>query len=189
MAKSRWLRLTPIALVAGAVGVALAASSCASLRDGIADPVGRPFPAVQSKTLDGKVVRAPEDFAGKPLVAILATDQDAQFDIDRWLLGLLDMKTPAAIREFPTIAGFVPGLLSGRIDGGMRNGIPEEDWGSVVTFYGADAERLVEFFGNRNPRNGRIVLVGPDGHIRWIHDRGYSARVARELDAAVRAMR
>lgn len=165
-----------------------ATSGCASVVEGVTDPIGQPFPEVSAEDLDGKRVTVPADFAGKPLVAILATDQDAQFDIDRWLLGLLDRKTPAVVREFPTVAGFVPGLFSGRIDGGMRRGIPSEDWGSVVTFYGSDAKKLVRFFGNRNPRNGRVVLVDPEGRIRWIHDRGYSARVLLELDAAVRAM-
>lgn len=67
--------------------------------------------------------------------------------------------------------------------------VTSEDWGSVVTFhgadYGADARKLLRFFGNENPRNGRVVLVDPEGIIRWVR---YSARVLLELDAAVRAM-
>lgn len=183
-ALSSWALTCGVAVLAFAVAL----PSCTSLRDGVADPIGRRFPTVVAESLDGQKVRLPEDFAGKPLVAIVATEQEAQFDIDRWLIGLLELETPAAIREVPTVAGFVPGLLRGTIDGGMRRGIPEEDWGSVITLYGDNAARVVDFFGNRNPRNGRIVLVSPDGTISWVHDRGFSARVLRDLDQRVRAM-
>ncbi len=182
------LRGVLLVLVLVVASAAFFSASCSSVVRGVANVVGQPFPSVEAKALDGKVVRVPQDFADRVVVAILATDQDAQFDVDRWLLGLLDKGTPATIRELPTVAGFIPGLISGTIDNGMRKGIPSEDWGAVLTLYGSDAKKLVAHFGNENGRNGRVVLIDRQGIVRWTHDRGYSARVLLELDAAVRSL-
>ena len=69
----------------------------------------------------------------------------------------------------------------------MRNGIPEEDWGIVITVY-KDAEKIARFLGNNNPRNVRAVLLDKAGEVRWFHDRGFSADKAIELDTLVRQL-
>ena len=51
-----------------------------------------------------------------------------------------------AVREVPTIPGWAPRLFSGAIDGGMRNGIPDEDWGAVVTVYGDGGQVTGDFY-------------------------------------------
>lgn len=151
------------------------------------DPVGQAFPSVRGEALSGDAVTLPDDFAGAPAILLVGYVQDAQFDLDRWLLGLLAMQTPVTLREVPTIRGLVPGLLADNIDAGMRKGIPSEDWASVVTVYD-DAAAIVELTGNTNPRNGRILLLDENGVVRWSHDRGYSARVMLELDALAREL-
>jgi hypothetical protein len=75
----------------------------------------------------------------------------------------------------------VPGMFAGTIDGGMRKGIPEEDWGAVLTIY-ADADEIVTFTGTENPRNARVLLLDARGHVVWFHDRGYSAARMQDLD-------
>jgi len=91
------------------------------------------------------------------------------------------------VREIPTIAGLVPGMIGGWIDGGMRRGIPSEDWGSVVTVY-RGASAIQEFTGTENPMPGRILLLDPSGEVIWFHDRGYSVgslnRLREALDAS-----
>lgn len=152
------------------------------------DPLGEPFPAVSGEGLDGTVRALPADLDGAPAVLLVGYVQDAQFDLDRWLLGLLQAGTPGRVLEVPTVAGLVPGLIAGTIDGGMRSGIPSEDWASVVTLYRADAKRVVALTGNERPRNGRILLLDEEGRVDWFHDRGYSAAKLVELDARVRAL-
>lgn len=149
---------------------------------------GETLPSVEGKSLSGEVWRLPEDLAGKPAILLIGYVQEAQFDGDRWLIGLLQTQTPAKILEVPTIKGLVPSLISGRIDSGMREGIPSEDWASVVTVYGSGAGDLVEFTGNEKPRNMRVVLLDAEGRIRWFHDRGFSAGKVVELDALVRSL-
>jgi len=144
------------------------------------DPKGTIFPAVTGTSLEGKSTRIPEDFAGKPVVLIIGYLQKSQFDIDRWLYGILENNIGIRVVEVPTLTGLVPGLISDVIDNGMRRGIPKEDWGGVVTVYD-DASKIVDAMGNDNPQNGHVVLLSSDGRILWLHDRGFSPRILLDL--------
>jgi len=171
----------------GAAALALLGSACAST---IANrsPIGERFPAVEGTSLAGVARELPADLGGQPAVLLLGYVMKAQFDLDRWLVGLADIGTPVAILEVPTVRGLVPGLISGTIDAGMQMGIPAEDWAQVVTLYGDDAKRIVEWTGNDRPRNGRVALVDGEGRVVWFHDRGFSAGHLLELDRAARSL-
>lgn len=151
------------------------------------EPVGENFPSVRGQSLAGEAYSIPGDFAGKPVLLLIGYKQRSQFDLDRWILGLVQLGTPVRIVEVPTIKGIFPGLFANQIDGGMRKGIPEEDWGAVVTVYD-EAAPIVAFTGNENGANGRIVLLDQGGKVLWFADRGYSAGQVKELDAQVRAL-
>ena len=85
------------------------------------DPVGEVFPTVRGGTLAGDEVRLPDHAleAKTPAVLIVAYVQDAQFDVDRWLLGILDSGLEASVYEVPTVEGILPGLVADRIDEGF----------------------------------------------------------------------
>ena len=151
------------------------------------DPTGKTFPEVRGTSLGGKAYSIPSDFQGEPVVLLIGYKQRSQFDLDRWILGLVQLQTPVRIVEIPTIKGLIPGMFANRIDEGMRNGIPEEDWGSVITVYD-EAEPIVDFTGNENGSNGRVVLLDKQGKVIWFADRGYSAGQVKSLDTAVRAL-
>lgn len=150
--------------------------------------LGEVFPTVTGESLAGDEVTFPDDVTGEPAVLIVAYVQDAQFDVDRWLLGLAQLDTPASIHEVPTIDGWLPTMFGGFIDDGMRRGIPEEDWRAVVTVYGDDAELITSWTGTDRPRNARVLLLDPDGRVAWFDDRGFSAGLASDLDATARRM-
>lgn len=152
------------------------------------DPLGHRFPSAVGESLDETTVRIPEDLGGEPIVLLLGYVQNAQFDADRWLFGLLDANLGVRFIEVPTIKGFVPALIRNTIDEGMRGGIPEEDWGSVVTLYGERAAAVVRFTGNENPQNVRVLLLDAEGTVRWFHDAGYSAGKLIELRRALGAL-
>ena len=128
-------------------------------------------------------------FEGDPALYMVGYVQETQIDLDRWAIGLTQMKFPCRIIEVPTIPGAIPSMIQGTIDDGMREGIPSEDWGGVVTLYDEPAERLVRFTGNETPRNARVLLLDGAGTVVWFHDRGYSPRLMLELDAAVRRLK
>lgn len=149
-------------------------------------PVGEVFPTVSGESLEGQAYTLPGELEG-PTVLLLGYVQNSQFDIDRWILGMMQLQTPVNLLEIPTMEGVGAEMFSGVIDDGMRSGIPEEDWGAVVTVYD-DAEAIIDFTGNENPRNARVLLLNEEGTVVWFHDRGYSGAKMMVLDAAVRQL-
>lgn len=172
-----------LGLVAVVVGtLALLSGGCITYER--RDPTGEVFPSVEGTALSGEMVRVPEDFAGEPVLLLVGYEQDSQFDIDRWLLGLNQAGISIAVRELPTIPGLVPRWISGFIDEGMRSGIPEEDWGAVVTVYG-DADRIARFTGSEEALPGRVLLLDRTGRVVFFHDRGYSVGTLSRLEDAI----
>jgi hypothetical protein len=148
------------------------------------DPTGERFPSVVGTSLGGDEVRIPEDFAGEPVLLLVGYEQDTQFDLDRWLLGLTQVGIEVRTYELPTIPGLAPRVFSGAIDRGMRSGIPSEDWGAVITVYG-DGHAITRFTGNENKLPGRILLLDAEGRVIFFHDRGYSVGTLQRLRAAL----
>lgn len=144
------------------------------------DPTGERFPTVTGSTLDGRSVTLPDLGAGAPLLLLIGYQQNTQFDLDRWLLALTEAKVDVRTYEVPTIPGLVPGMFSGMIDGGMRRGIPREDWGAVITVYG-DAAKIAQFTGNADGLPGRILLLDAQGKVVFFHDRGFSVGTLQRL--------
>ncbi|MCA8941702.1 MAG: hypothetical protein KDB80_04010 [Planctomycetes bacterium] len=174
-----------LAAIAAATGSALLTGCSAHPRR---DPTGEEFPSVRATRLDGSELELPAAGRGEPLLLLVGFEQDAQFDLDRWLLGLAQAGVEVRAFEVPTIPGLIPGMISGTIDSGMRRGIPEEDWGAVATVYD-DADRIARFTGNEDGLTGRILLLDRDGRVVFFHDRGYSVGTLRRLQVALTELR
>ena len=147
------------------------------------DPSGERLPQVTGTSLANERVTLPNVADGEPLLLLIGYVQDAQFDLDRWLLGLDQLGWSTRTFEVPTLPGMLPRMFRGFIDNGMRSGIPEEDWAAVVTVY-QEAEKLAQFTGNERSRNGRILLLDGAGRVIFYHDRGYSVGSLKKLVAA-----
>ncbi|MEC9048649.1 MAG: hypothetical protein VYA51_11605 [Planctomycetota bacterium] len=147
------------------------------------DPSGERLPQVTGTSLADERVTLPDVADGEPLLLLIGYVQDAQFDLDRWLLGLDQLGWSTRTFEVPTLPGMLPRMFRGFIDNGMRSGIPEEDWAAVVTVY-QEAEKLAQFTGNERSRNGRILLLDGAGKVIFYHDRGYSVGSLKKLVAA-----
>ncbi len=130
--------------------------------------------------MDGTAVALPEVGKGAPLLLLIGYQQNSQFDLDRWLQALSLAAVRVRTFEVPTIPGLVPGMFSGFIDGGMRRGIPEEDWGGVVTVYG-DGGAIAQCTGNDDGLPGRVALLDRTGVVVFFHDRGFSLGALRRL--------
>jgi hypothetical protein len=163
--------------------LAITAAGCGATYDR-RDPTGEQFPSVTGTSLEGTEVRIPEAFAGAPVLLLVGYDQDTQFDLDRWLLGLTQAGVTVRTHELPTIPGLAPRMFSGSIDKGMRSGIPNEDWGAVITVY-KDGDKIVRFTGNKNSLPGRVILLDAQGRVIFFHDRGYSVGTLLRLRKAL----
>jgi hypothetical protein len=144
------------------------------------NPVGEYFPTVEGQTLTEEKRELPAYFKGSYVVLLLGYEQDSQFDIDRWLIGLDMTETKIKAYEIPTIQGLLPRMFKSTIDDGMRKGIPKELWGGVITIYG-DGATIQEFTGNENPNNARVLLLDQMGKVIYFHDRGFSVQALNEL--------
>ena len=145
------------------------------------DPTGEIFPTVVGESLREERVELPADLAGQNAVLLVGYEQDAQFDIDRWLMGILQAEVDAQLLEIPTIPGLMASMASGFIDDGMRGGIPVEDWSVVVTLYGSAAKPVAEFTGTTNGQIARVLVLDKKGQVTWFDDKGYSPRKALAL--------
>jgi hypothetical protein len=173
-------RIARIVICLAGLGLAAGCSTTYERRD----PTGEVFPSVRGTALDDKEWRLPEDLAGAPVLILVGYEQDSQFDIDRWLLGLREAEVKVRVYEVPTIPGLAPRIFSGYIDAGMRSGIPSEDWGGVITLYG-DASEVARFTGNDNRLPARVLLLDATGKVVFFHDRGYSLGTLGKLEKAV----
>lgn len=149
------------------------------------NPTGEMLPRMSGENLAEEEVVLPAAVAGEPALLLVGFEQDTQFDLDRWLIGLDMAGVEVEKLEVPTIPGMMPGLFAGRIDSGMRQGIPREDWPAVVTLYGDAAERMAAFVGNEPPLPGRILLLDANGVVAWFHDEGFSVGALNALRGAL----
>ncbi|GJM19528.1 MAG: hypothetical protein DHS20C14_17410 [Phycisphaeraceae bacterium] len=178
MPRRRLFIFTALALTA-AIPALLLTNGCSSPIPS-RDPTGLAFPAVTGESLEKVATELPAALGGRPAVVLVGYQQNTQFDIDRWLMGLIQAGAGehAQLMEVPTIPGLVPTMASGWIDDGMRSGIPREDWGSVVTLYGKAAKPVAELTGTDRGRLARVLVLDGTGEIVWFDDAGYSATKA-----------
>jgi hypothetical protein len=153
------------------------------------DPTGEPFPAVVGESLEEERIALPGDLAGEPAILLIGYEQKTQFDIDRWILGLLQAEVDARIVEIPTIPGLAGRLASGWIDDGMRAGIPREEWSAVVTLYGGAAGPVADFTGTTGGQNARVIVLDASGRVHWFDDSGYSARKVLDVRDRIAGLR
>ena len=148
------------------------------------DITNKTFPTVRGNSLDGQAIALPQTYEGKNTLLLIGYQQKTQFDIDRWILGILQAEMDVQIVEVPTIAGMMPQMVQQFIDNGMRSGIPQNDWASVVTVY-EDADKIINFFGNERPQSALAVLIDKNSRIIWKSNLGYSASQILELKQIV----
>jgi hypothetical protein len=179
-------RLLPLALLI-VVPLAFLSKGCTSTLPN-RNPVGESFPIVSGESLEKEKLEIPSAFAGEPAILLVGYLQGTQFDIDRWIMGLLQADVSARIVEIPTLPGLATSLASGWIDDGMRSGIPKEDWGAVVTLYGDSASPVAKLTGTESGRRARVIVLDPSGEIVWFDDEGYSATKAMAVAELVAGM-
>ena len=131
-------------------------------------------------SLSGKKWNLPKDFKSKKTLLLIGYKQNTQFDIDRWLIGLDTRKVKVDLYEIPTVSGLIPYMISDKIDGGMKSGIPEKLWPIVITVYG-DADKIIKFTGNQNGLNARILLLDEKHKVIFQHDEGFSVEDLSKL--------
>lgn len=148
------------------------------------NPIQKKLPSFKGTDLNQRQWNFPNDFQTTPTLFLFAYKQDTQFDVDRWLIGLDMMKVKIKAYEVPTIQGMIPRMFKTKINQGMREGIPKDLWGGVITIY-QDGQRVQQWTGNEFPNNVRVVLMNPQGQVIYFYDQGFSLSALKELKTQV----
>ncbi|WP_448564628.1 hypothetical protein [Thalassotalea ganghwensis] len=143
-------------------------------------PFGEVFPTVSGQNLEKERVELPRDIKTDATLLLIGYVQDAQFDIDRWLIALDMTETNVPTYEIPTIGGMFPRMFKTYIDNGMRKGIPKPLWKGVITVY-EGAEKILQLTGNENPNNARVLLLGEQGKVIYFYDQGFAVEALKKL--------
>jgi hypothetical protein len=151
-------------------------------------PLLQRLPSVEGESLSRERIPFPELLAGKPAVLLVAYRRDTQEDVDRWLQFLANDWPQVTRYEVPTIAGIIWRPLAGWIDSGMRGGVPENKWSSVVTLYGGDATRLRDFLGDYGGPSAHVIVLDANGVVAWFNAEGYSETRACALSDVLRRL-
>jgi hypothetical protein len=162
----------------------LVITACSSTVSTPANVAQSKFPTVRGEDLNKQAILLPDHYRGKDTLLLVGYTQKTQFDIDRWILGVLQADIKVEIVEVPTIAGMMPQMVQGFINDGMRKGIPTSDWASVVTVY-EDAPKIIAALGNERPQSAYAVLLNREGTIVWTSNAGYSASQVLDLKKQV----
>lgn len=184
---ARGLRAHLLLLVLVAVTFAAAVlTACGGAEEPAPPPpeplVGRRFPSVVGDALSGERVRLPEDFAGAPVIIIVAPSSDAQEDADRYLVSLRSRRVVFA--ETPVLPSLVTRLTQRYHNGELKETEPRDMWGRIVPLY-KDGAVLAGFMGEPEDEALAVVFVlDGNGVIRFMDDGGYDPAA---LDAAVAA--
>jgi hypothetical protein len=178
------------ALLLAALLAAFAAGACGGdeAAPAPAEPlVGRRFPSVVGEALSGAAVRLPEDFAGAPVLVVVAPAGEAQEDADRYLVSL--RSRGVAFVETPVLASLVTRLTQRYHNGKLKETEPRDMWGRIVPLY-KDGAVLAEFIGEVEDETRALVLVlDRDGVIRFLDDGGYDSATLEAAVAAYESLR
>jgi hypothetical protein len=171
-----------VALLIALVAAVLAGAGCGS-GDAAPQPgdelIGKSFPAVEGESLAKKNVAVPVDFAGAPLIVLVAPSKASQPDADKWLAALRPQKEVEFI-EVPVLPSLLTRLMQNFINGKMRGGEPRDVWPRIIPVY-ADGDKLTEFFGERGDESTYVAVLDGDGVIRFFRVGPFSEALRDEV--------
>lgn len=179
------LALLTLAVFLMAPGVA----SADSARPARLNPGDR-LPALKGEFLTGRDAQLPDASAGKIAVVMLGFTYDSRHAVEawgEWFRKTIGVTSDTTFYEVPMIGGM--GRL-GRwfIDSGMRRGTPRELHENVMTVYGGtgDWKHRVGFSAGDA---AYLIVLDRDGAVRWMYAGDFDEARARELEAAIAALR
>jgi len=173
-------RVAHVFLMAVTLGTTSATGASTPLRPGDA------FPNFSGQTLTGKTLDLPSVTAGKPVAAVFSFSRTGGRDARAWSEHLS--------KEFPNLSintiillESVPSLFRGMALSGIKTGMPLSMQDRTVVMYKDEVlwkERLEVTDENR----AYLVLLGPDGHIRWSNTTAFTDAAYIQLHEELRKL-
>ena len=130
--------------------------------------VGDPLPPLRGEFLTGRTAVLPQDSNGRVALLMLGFTYESRFQVEAWAKRFrqdFGADSRVTFFEIPLIGGLAR-MGKWFIDSGMRRGTPKADYSNVITVYGGTAvwKKRVAF---RDPNAAYLILLGPDGTVRW----------------------
>jgi hypothetical protein len=141
------------------------------------------FPGITGKSLNGAEVTLPDAAIGKVALIIVAFVRQPPGVVDSWLAPFekeFSHDKSYVFYEIPMLEGVWAKTISGIIEGGMRQGIPERMHDNVVSYYGG-AEAYCAALEINDKSRCYVFLLDRHGSIIW-------RSVGTASDAAVKEM-
>jgi hypothetical protein len=148
--------------------------------------VGQRMPPLKGDLLSGKPGALPDLAAGQTTLVILGFSYDSRFQVEAWaekFKARYGAARDVTLFEVPMMGS---GARLGRwfIDRGMRKNTPPELHGRVMTVYGGNDDWKARV-GFSAPDDAYLVLIDPQGIVRWLAHGAVSDARLQELSAAV----
>jgi len=149
------------------------------------------FPKVTGRSLNGVEVALPEAASGKVALIIVAFVRQPPGVVDSWLAPFeneFGSDPSYTVYEIPMLEGIWARTISGIIDEGMRQGIPEKMHENVVSYYG-NTELYCDVLEIKDKGLCYTFILDKYGTIKWRSQGTVSTgeiqemlRTARELN-------
>jgi len=148
--------------------------------------VGSTLPKLEGDYLSKRKAVLPADAKGKFALLAFGFSYDSRFQVESWgkqFDRVFKGNPKVTLYEIPMIGGL--GRLGAPfIDSGMRRGTPKEKYENVITVYGGTVpwKKMLQV---RDEKAAYLVLLDPDGKIRWLHTGPVSDNLLREVEQVV----
>ena len=121
-----------------------------------------PLPRFEAESLTGRKITLPAATAGRSVVLLVGFTQASSKHTAEWA------KKTKPICETWSMAVLedVPRLVRGIASHGIKSGIPKEDQEHFLLLYQHETE-LKQAAGFQQPEHAYVLLVAPDGSIKW----------------------
>jgi hypothetical protein len=152
---------------------------------------GDPMPKLEGDLLSGKRGILPDASQGKTALVALGFTYDSRYAVEAW--GEWFRKQFAGRQDVTYFEVPMMGRAArlGRIfiDRGMRKNTPKEAHDHVITVYGDTGPwKAWAGFTEAAENDAYLLLVGPDGVIRWKYAGGFDETQAASLKAATEGL-
>jgi len=143
------------------------------------------FPEIQAETLSGKRVALPADVQGKPTLFVIGFTRASKDQTGYW-----SKKIPSDMVNFYSIAVLedVPRLVRPAVTHAMKSDTAKEKRDRFLLVYSKEKE-LKEAVGFEKPDDAYLILIGPDGEVRWRFHGPFSHTTMSEMRTQANAMR
>ena len=150
---------------------------------------GKLLPALTGQYLTGRKAVLPEASSGRIALLALGFTYDSRFAVEAWTTRFRrEFSTTKEITfyEVPMIGGMAR-LGRWFIDSGMRKGTPKELHENVITVYGG-TDPWKQRLGFKKGNDAYLVLIDPDGIVRWTWSGQFDEARFAELANLVRKL-